>query len=305
MTGTMAASTSSSSSALPSSGWVLSAGSGKKGTRWSPLPRGRTQPQPLDPHRPSDRGQRCPQCPRLPAGGSSSAGCRVREPGELPAYPPSCSSPAPTLHGSLHGHGQQAGHHRLVVVPAAFCILLALQGHAVQALAHRDHVLGIPGLTPCRAQSTSHQTVAAATPLICSGILGQCRPPYTPSSGGIHSPALGSQHRCHPRSPLDITSNGGSSCPDTLHGAACCGLHYLSAPFGDAAAGQGRSPSQCWCGWTRLPGPAGSVAAGSSGHGSSPPPALKRKHTSEGCWADPRPPRPRTFRAQTLPGWTG
>lgn len=142
-------------------------------------------------------------------------------------------------------------------------------------------------------------------PLICTGIPGQCRPPYTPSSGGIHSPALGSQHRCHPRSPLDITSNGGSSCPDTLHGAACCGLHYLSAPFGDAAAGQGRSPSRCWCGWTRLPGPAGSVATGSSGHGSSPPPALKRKHTSEGCWVDPRPPRPRTFRAQTLPGWTG
>lgn len=133
------------------------------------------------------------RCPSLELPGGSGArsarGCR-RAAAEAPAagsgaaqgprsacplLSPFPASPAPTLHGSLQGHGQQAGHHSPVVVPAALRVLLALQGHAVQALAHRDHVLGVPSLAPCRAQSPPHQTATAPTPtpcLACAGIPG-------------------------------------------------------------------------------------------------------------------------------------
>ena len=96
-----------------------------------------------------------------------------------------CSSPAPTLRSSLHGHGQQAGHHGPVVVPAAFCILLALQGHVVQALAHGDHILGVPGLTPCGAQSPLHQIATAPTRLIWPGSRGHAALPTPPPAVGF------------------------------------------------------------------------------------------------------------------------
>lgn len=199
------------------------------------------------------RGQQGPQCPRLPAGGTSGALQSPRSSGSR-CWPLPGSSPAPTLHGSLHGHGQHTGHHGLVEVPAALRVLLALQGHAVQALARGDHLLGTASLAPCRAQALSHHTAAARTPCRC---------------------------RQHPGAAT--TSKKPSSCPDTRCPAACSRLRYLSAPSGDAAAGRGRSPSRCWCAWTRLPGPAGSAAAGSGGPGISPPPALRGKHTSGGC----------------------
>lgn len=226
-----------------------------------------------------------------PAAGSRSA----QSPGSACSPLPACpSSPASTLHGSLQGHGQQAGHHSPVVVPAALRVLLALQGHAVQALAHGDHVLGVPSLTPCKAQSPPHRTATAPTPTpcpACAGIPGQSSPPYSPAGS---QPTLGSLYRPHSL-PARI-GKGGSSRPDALCGAACRRLCYLSAPSGDAAAARGRSRSGCWCGWTQLPGPAGSGAAGSGGHRGSPPLALQRKHTSEGCWGDSRPPHPKTFR---------
>lgn len=108
------------------------------------------------------RGQQGPQCPRLPAGGSSSALQSPRSSGSR-CRPLPGSSPAPTLHSSLHGHGQQTGHHGLVEVPAALRVLLALQGHAVQALAHGDHLLGTASLAPCRAQTLSHHPVGASS----------------------------------------------------------------------------------------------------------------------------------------------
>ena len=94
MTGTMAASTSSSSSALPSSGWVLSAGSRRKGTCWSPLPRGRRQAQPPDPHRRRGRAA-------LPLAGGSGArsarGCRRAAAAALAAGPGTPASPGSSL----------------------------------------------------------------------------------------------------------------------------------------------------------------------------------------------------------------
>lgn len=186
MTGIMAASTSSSSSALLGSVWVLSAGSGRNGTCWSLLFRGRRQAQPPEPPpdfsralghwqgavEPTLEGHGCQKA----SAAALTAGSGTPESPGVACSPLSPSSPALTLHGCLHSHGQQARHYRLVEVPAALCILLALQGHAVQALAHRDHVLGVPGLGPCRAQLPSHQTASTPSPLICTRICTRMQP---------------------------------------------------------------------------------------------------------------------------------
>lgn len=231
MTGIMAASTSSSSSALPGSVWVLSAGSGRNGTCWSLLFRRRRQAQPPEciPEWGSALGQGqgamkptldshgCQQAPAV----APTAGSGTPESPGVACSPLSHSSPALTWHGCLHSHGQQAWHHCLVKVPAALSILLALQGHTVQALAHRDHVLGVLGLSPCRAQPPPSQTASTPCPLICTRILGQCSSSDSHSTSGIHSPGVDSLYHCHSSSLPAITSNRGSSCPDMLCGAAC------------------------------------------------------------------------------------
>lgn len=160
-----------------------------------------------------------------------------------------------------------------MVVPAALGVRLAPQRHAVQALAHGDDVLCAPGLVPCGTQSLSHQTA-----LVCVGIPWQCSPP---SSNGIHSPA-----------PLPSPLSQPSPVTEAALELTAAGC-YLSEPSGGAAAGQGQSPSQCWGVWTQQPGPAGSAAARSNGHGSSLPLALKRKHSQGGDARSPHPrPRP-------------
>lgn len=158
------------------------------------------------------------------AAAALTAGSGTLESLGIACSPLSHCSPALTLHGCLHSHGQQARHNRLVEVPAALGILLALQGHAVQALAHRDHVLGVPGLSPCRAESPPSQTASTSSPLICSRILGQCNSSDSHSTSGSHSPGVGSLYHCHSSSLPAITSNRGSSCPDTL-----CGAAYISS----------------------------------------------------------------------------
>lgn len=97
------------------------------------------QAQPCDPHAMEHRCSASDQGPAVPAfavGWQQQRSLLDQEAQRTAAVLSLARAALLTLCGSLNSHSQQTRHHCLVVVPAALRVLLALQGHAVQALAY-------------------------------------------------------------------------------------------------------------------------------------------------------------------------